>query len=301
MSTIRILHKNKFTTLSNKLAQNNALSLRARGLMLYLLSLPDDWKVHVNHLVKIMLEGRDAILSSLKELKQAGYVYHVRFDFKGGWTYFVFEEPTSEEEFKLFLRTNGLSNSRETQQLANQQLQKNKEENTKEEKNTNVAKQPKAISFKENKFIGITEAKIEEWKKAFPGIDIHQEIEKATKWVIAKPTQNKHRKKWEDLLVKEWFQRALENFNYKKDMKDQGNNCSEIYDILKPIYDRYCEWYNRLNDSSLLDKGFLVLTKTQFYDKKNSKFKYNLNFNKFMELMKDTYCVPEYVLNEKKD
>jgi hypothetical protein len=123
MTTIRKAKKSTFTSIPNVLAQDNDLSLKARGLMLYILSLPDDWVIRVNHLTKVMKEGRDSILSALKELKKFKYIFHIKLSFTEGWTYFVFEEPTSEEEFKLFLRTNGFSNNWETQQLGNPQLQ----------------------------------------------------------------------------------------------------------------------------------------------------------------------------------
>jgi hypothetical protein len=117
-------HRRQFVSISNSLAQNNSLSLKARGLMLYLLSLPEDWKVHVNHLAKIMVEGKSAILSALIELKGAGYIWHQKLGFKEGWTYWVFEVPCTDAEFKEFLRTNRFSNNSETEQFENQQLQK---------------------------------------------------------------------------------------------------------------------------------------------------------------------------------
>jgi len=73
--------------------------------MLYLLSLPDNWKLHVNHLVKHLKEGRIQILSTLQELKDAKYIHHHKMGFKDGWQYFVFETPTEELAFKEFLRT----------------------------------------------------------------------------------------------------------------------------------------------------------------------------------------------------
>ena len=66
MATLRQAHKHRYTCITNALAQDNSLSLRARGLMLYLLSLPDDWQIHLNHLCKIMKEGEYAIESTLK-------------------------------------------------------------------------------------------------------------------------------------------------------------------------------------------------------------------------------------------
>lgn len=102
---LRQAHKKSYTVIANSLAQNNSLSLRARGLMLYLLSLPDDWEIHVNHLVKIMKEGREQITAIVQELKEAKYIHHHKMGFKDGWQYFVFDAPTQDDAFKEFLRT----------------------------------------------------------------------------------------------------------------------------------------------------------------------------------------------------
>lgn len=109
MTTLRQAHKKQYLCVTNELCQNNNLTLRARGLMVYLLSLPDDWKIHINHLCKVMLEGRDAIITVMKELKKFGYIHHHKEGFQEGWQYFVFESPTSPEEFKEFLRTTLIS------------------------------------------------------------------------------------------------------------------------------------------------------------------------------------------------
>lgn len=125
MTTLRQAHKKNYVTLTNELAQNHKITLRAKGMMLYLLSLPDDWKINVNHLCKVMIEGRDAIITVIKELKKFGYIHHHKEGFQEGWQYFVFETPTSEEEFKEFLRTTlnsqftGKGNCSENPQLQN--------------------------------------------------------------------------------------------------------------------------------------------------------------------------------------
>lgn len=104
MATLRQAHKKNFTVIENSLCQNNHLSLRARGLMMYLLSLPDDCEgeIDINHLSTIMMEGRDAIITVVKELKKWGYIHQKKLGFQQGWQYFVFESPTTEEQFKDF-------------------------------------------------------------------------------------------------------------------------------------------------------------------------------------------------------
>lgn len=105
MTTIRQAHHKSYVCISNQLAQDPNISLKALGLMTYLLSLPDNWQVNLNQLISSHREGRLSILNALKELKNAGYIHHQKMGFKETWQYWVFEKPTSEEEFKEFLRT----------------------------------------------------------------------------------------------------------------------------------------------------------------------------------------------------
>ena len=74
--------ESNFTVIRNNLAQNTSLSFAARGLITYLLSLPPDWKVNVQHLITQTAEsrkpsGRDAVYGLLKELQAHGYVEKV--------------------------------------------------------------------------------------------------------------------------------------------------------------------------------------------------------------------------------
>lgn len=69
------LKQDNYTILANTNITNSALSLRARGLLALLLSLPSDWKVRKTWLYKqSKLEGRDAINRAWQELKKHGYI-----------------------------------------------------------------------------------------------------------------------------------------------------------------------------------------------------------------------------------
>jgi hypothetical protein len=138
MTTIRQAHRNSYVSISNKLAQNNNLSWEALGLMTYLLSLPDNWKIHLNHLCKIRKAGRVVITRILNELKDAGYIKLRKLGFKKGWEYFLFESPASEEEFEVFKqekastdtfeRISMFPNNSITEQFDNQPLLNTKED-----------------------------------------------------------------------------------------------------------------------------------------------------------------------------
>lgn len=80
MSTtiIRAPRRHRFVIIDQRAIEDTGLSWAARGLLGYLLSRPDDWKVLVNDLRKRGDLGRDGIYRLLRELRQAGYMRFVR-------------------------------------------------------------------------------------------------------------------------------------------------------------------------------------------------------------------------------
>jgi hypothetical protein len=66
--------KEAFTTVSNETLQDKRLSFKARGLLAYLLSLPDDWAVSIEHLATVSPGGRVKVQTAIKELAENGYM-----------------------------------------------------------------------------------------------------------------------------------------------------------------------------------------------------------------------------------
>ncbi len=71
---MRCRRENPFVQLDKNIADNPSLSMQAKGLLLYIFSKPENWIVRVNDVVKQMANGRDAVLSTLRELKKHGYL-----------------------------------------------------------------------------------------------------------------------------------------------------------------------------------------------------------------------------------
>ncbi|MBW8485548.1 helix-turn-helix domain-containing protein [Actinomadura parmotrematis] len=71
---VKARHDAHFTIIPNGLAQQNGLSLRARGLALFLLSMPDGTDASIKGLAATMREGQTAIAAALRELEAAGYL-----------------------------------------------------------------------------------------------------------------------------------------------------------------------------------------------------------------------------------
>ena len=99
MPTIRN-HKNKnFTVMSNTHLRDKKLSLKAKGLLSLMFSLPDDWIYSIRGLCSICKENETAIKSALNELKANGYVKVNKLlpdktnNGRIKYEYEVFEEP----------------------------------------------------------------------------------------------------------------------------------------------------------------------------------------------------------------
>lgn len=94
-------HDSGFTQIDNRLLEDERLSWKARGLLAYLLSRPENWRVESNALAEIGPDGRDSVRSGLAELEAHGYlVYTKQQDEKGLWTTVshVYENPADAAE-----------------------------------------------------------------------------------------------------------------------------------------------------------------------------------------------------------
>ena len=97
MAVFRIEKTRDYTVMSNHHLKNKNLTLKAKGLMSLLLSLPDDWVHTLAGLAQISVEGVDAIRMAVHELEREGYVVRNRIrNEKGHLTemeYVVYENP----------------------------------------------------------------------------------------------------------------------------------------------------------------------------------------------------------------
>ena len=104
MTTYRVKHNrtNPYVRLNKKFLESNQLSAKAKGILAYLLSRPDDWKICLKQLMKVFADGEVAIRSGLKELKDAGYLVKAAIrDRSGkitGWRTDVYETPQTSDK-----------------------------------------------------------------------------------------------------------------------------------------------------------------------------------------------------------
>ena len=97
MAIFKVEVTKNYTVMSNRHLRDKNLSLKAKGLLSQMLSLPEDWDYTLKGLALINREKIDAIREAVRELEQAGYVIRSRErDEKGclrGTEYVIYEQP----------------------------------------------------------------------------------------------------------------------------------------------------------------------------------------------------------------
>lgn len=100
MNKIRVHKNGEFIVMSNYHLQDNEMTLKAKGLLSTMLSLPPKWDYSVAGLQTLSKDGRDSITSALLELEKHGYLVRERVtDQKGrfaGYDYHIYERPFTE-------------------------------------------------------------------------------------------------------------------------------------------------------------------------------------------------------------
>ena len=104
MPTIRI-KKNKdnpYVMINRKAVHDKTLSWKAKGLLSYLLSLPDNWQLYESEVSKHSKSGLAATKTAFKELINANYIYRIKKRYPdgkfAGYEYEVYESPQNIKE-----------------------------------------------------------------------------------------------------------------------------------------------------------------------------------------------------------
>ena len=99
MAVFRVERTHNYTVMSNYHLRDKRLSLKAKGLLSQMLSLPEDWDYTLAGLARINAEGKDAIRAAVVELEKAGYVQRRQTTDKDGKfaanEYIIREYPAS--------------------------------------------------------------------------------------------------------------------------------------------------------------------------------------------------------------
>ena len=137
MSVLRKEKKSDFTVIDNGIFRNKTLSMKAKGLLCQMLSLPDNWDYSIAGLATLVNDGESAVRSALKELKEAGYFRReqVRANGKIAKIEYVISEYKNRENLVV----------------ENPQQENLKQENLKQEKQAQL--NTKELNTKKNKVL----------------------------------------------------------------------------------------------------------------------------------------------------
>ena len=102
MAVFRVEKTKDFTIMCNHHLRNTELSLKAKGLLSLMLSLPEDWDYTTKGLAHICKDGVDSITTALKELERHGYLTRQRLRYENGQLgdieYTIHEKPVNAEK-----------------------------------------------------------------------------------------------------------------------------------------------------------------------------------------------------------
>lgn len=217
MSTFRINKNKNFTVISNIHLKERKMSLKAKGLLTLMLSLPEDWDYSIKGLISICVENRLAIRNALDELKEFGYLrieklYPDSDRKKIEYEYNIYEVPISVE--KRQKKQDSKNQGVENQHLENEDVENQSVENQ-PQLNTNTLSTKKLNT----KLLNTYYLFMEKWN----------ELAKECELSLIKSFTENRKKKLSELLAKYTQEEILEtmfkikNINFLLGRTDKSN------------------------------------------------------------------------------
>ncbi|EGQ1770386.1 phage protein [Staphylococcus pseudintermedius] len=119
MATFRVYKESgNFVTVHKDFIHDSNISWKAKGILLYLLSRPDDWQIYETELEQHSTDGLSGLKSGIKELEEIGYIQRNRKrDESGrlnGYEYLVYEQPHHIRFSNVGKTVNGKTNNGKT-------------------------------------------------------------------------------------------------------------------------------------------------------------------------------------------
>ena len=233
MAKIRVNKNKNYSVISNYHLQDKKLSLKAKGLMCLMLSLPENWDYSIKGLTKIVKENETAVINALKELKANGYLVINKLnpsETKSGkyeYVYDIYETPKQDTDFQDL----------ENQALENQDLENQDLENLPLELNTNIINTKNKINnniyniYGKFKRIKLTDDEYERLVKDYGKDIIEKQIELLDEYVESNNNKNKYTNfnlVLRRSLREHWFDKN--RFIYgKNEVKVKKNDYTEAY------------------------------------------------------------------------
>ncbi|WP_415410070.1 conserved phage C-terminal domain-containing protein [Staphylococcus agnetis] len=119
MATFRVYKESgNFVTVHKDFIHDSNISWKAKGILLYLLSRPDDWQIYETELEQHSTDGLSGLKSGIKELEEIGYIQRKRKRDKSGrlngYEYLVYEQPHHIRFSNVGKTVNGKTNNGKT-------------------------------------------------------------------------------------------------------------------------------------------------------------------------------------------
>lgn len=207
MGDFRRHKKDCYTCIDNQVFKDHSLSMKAKGLLTQIYSLPDDWEYSVTGLATLFYDGKEAVNNALQELIKHGYIVRTqrndefgRFD---GYEYDIYETPqigVSENPFTGNPSTENPSTGKpftENQSQLNTNIETTNEENTKEDINPLISPEEK-LNLLFACFWKVYPKKANK-KDAFKAFKAIKNIEKILPDIITDVEAKKQTKDWQKL------------------------------------------------------------------------------------------------------
>ncbi len=219
---------NPYVIANRDIIRNPSLSPSAKWLLIYMLTFDRSWKFSKTYIMKNQDLKKDALNSMFKELIKEGHIKEEQYVVKGlkRVKYLVSELPKfknintnadspqsfSPQSFKPTTVESAPKNNKEEEKNNNK---KKKEDICSEQSKKTDSKPDFYFSSSDGVFIGITENDMQQWKIAYPSINLEQQIAKALEWLKSNPTKAKLKKKWRSYLTG-WLSRDEEKISNKQ-------------------------------------------------------------------------------------
>ncbi len=227
MAVFRVERNAGYTVMSNHHLRNKDLTLKAKGLLSQMLSLPEDWDYTLAGLSYINRESIDAIRTAIWELEKAGYIKrHQGRDERGKMTaieYVIYEQPQSLLDLPI-LENPTSDNPLLENPTSDKPTSENPTQINKDILNTNLPKKDKSITNLSN-----TDSIPIHSPKPFPfGED------------AAEPTERKGKEATRESVVEIYREIIKENIDYDILLHDNRFDKDRIDEILDLILETVC-------------------------------------------------------------
>lgn len=179
--------KSNYTIVNNEVLRRKDLSWKAKGMLVYILSLPDDWIVYLEEIMKHSTDGKASFRSGWKELEEKGYVKRV-----------AYRESGKIKEWRTVVSENAdlatFSPDTDFQHLENQEVENQEVENRKllstyitnnlSIQSTNKRGVPQKRKYGEFKNVLLSEDEYNKLTERFPN-DLKSRIERLSGYVAS--------------------------------------------------------------------------------------------------------------------